>query len=205
MNQRRTLLVALGLGLGAGFTAALLFLTRPGPPEDPGVTVVRPAAPIDAFRLEDQRGAAFDGARLQGKWSLLFFGYTHCPDVCPTTLATFRRIHDLLGPLNRDAQYVFVSVDPERDTAEQRGKYASYFNPEFLGVSGTHNELGKLVRSLGVYYRHGEPTEGGGYLVDHSAGVFLINPEGRMQALFSAPHDARRMAAALREIMGQKS
>lgn len=204
MNRRQLALAVIGIAALAG-AVWMAYLGRPAPPMDAGITVIKPPAAIGAFRLADQRGGTFDGSRLKGKWSLLFFGYTHCPDICPTTLTTFRQVHGLLGPLNREVQYVLVSVDPERDTAEQRGKYTSYFNPDFLGVSGPHAELTKLTRSLGVYYRRNEPGDGGGYLVDHSAGVFLINPEGNMHALFSAPLDARRMAENLREIIGKPS
>ena len=112
------------------------------------------------------------------------------------TLATLKQVHQLLGDKNKNIQYVFVSVDPERDTPALLGSYTAYFHTDFLGVSGAPAELDKLTKSLGVYYHLGENTAGN-YQVDHSAAVFLVDPQARLRGLFSSPQNAQHMAANL--------
>ena len=163
------------------------------------MTLIPPHGELAAFELRDQYNRTFDVARLRGKWSLLFFGYTHCPDVCPATLATLKQVHQLLGERNTIIQYVFVTVDPERDTPEILANYVRYFHPDFLGISGPHDELDKLTQAMGVYYRLGKSTTGD-YPVDHSAAVFLVDPQARLRGLFSAPQNAQHMAANLKRL-----
>lgn len=181
------------LALGAG----LLFGTRVK--QDPGTmvsnleqaTVLGTAATeLPNFALRDHTGAAFDAVRLIGHWSLVFFGYTHCPDICPVTLNTVHQAIDgLAEPLQADAPHVFfVSVDPDRDTAERLREYVTYFDPRFLGVTGDPTQLNKLTRGLGVAYARAD-GQADGYFVDHSASLLLVSPDGRLYAVLSAPHD----------------
>jgi len=152
---------------------------------------------LAAFALEDHHRRAFTLDRLTGRWTLLFFGYTHCPDVCPVTLTVLRNAVALMGESGADAeppQVVFVSVDPARDTLEHMAAYVSHFNPDFLGVTGSDADLGVLTGQLGVLFMRTEPDAGGDYLVDHTAAVFLIDPRGHLVALFQAPHAAERIA-----------
>ncbi len=124
----------------------------------------------DQFRLSDQRGNVV----------LLFFGYTSCPDVCPTTLATWRKIHEALGDDAQRVRFVFVTVDPERDTAERLGMHVNAFNPDFIGLTGTPEELDPVYKAFDVYYE--KDTSSGsalGYLVNHTATTFVLDPEGR--------------------------
>ncbi len=150
------------------------------------------------FRLVDARGQAFTPERLKGHWNLLFFGYTHCPDVCPTTLATLRQTmqaYRKLGGDPADWQVVFVSVDPQRDSPEQLGRYTRYFDPAFVGVTGAPDELRKLALGVGVVYGRVEnPKDPDNYLVDHSASIIAIDPEGREVAVFSPPHAPQALA-----------
>lgn len=178
------------------FAVPIFFRSEAPAPGAPGMTLLPPRAPLAAFELRDQRDQVFDVARLRGKWSLLFFGYTHCPDICPITLGTLKQVHQLLGDKNKNIQYVFVSVDPERDTPALLADYTGYFHADFLGLSGPPSELDKLTKSLGVYYRLGK-NDAGSYQVDHSAAVFLVDPQARLRGLFSAPQNARNMAANL--------
>lgn len=153
--------------------------------------------PLPQFNLIDGAGDTFDKQDLQGRWSFLFFGYTHCPDVCPTTLATMnealRAIKVSAGTPN--PQVVFVSVDPQRDTPAKLKRYVDYFNPTFVGATGEPAALNKLTRALGIVHAKlpGERI-GENYLVDHSASILLINPQGELAALFSAPHRAKAIA-----------
>ncbi len=162
-------------------------------------TLLSPPKPLPAFRLEDQNRNAVDNAWLQGHWTLLFFGYTHCPDVCPTTLAELNRTLKALPERFRDqTRVLFVSVDPQRDTAQQLGQYVTYFNPKFVGARGSTEQLDKLTRALGVLYVHNKPDQNGNYTVDHSAAVMVIDPHGALAALFTnLPHQPQRMAQDL--------
>jgi protein SCO1/2 len=112
------------------------------------------------------------------------------------TLGTLKQVHQLLGERNKNIQYVFVTVDPERDTPEVLGSYTGYFHADFIGIGGPHSELDKLAKGLGVYYRLGK-NNAGDYEVDHSAAVFLVDPQARLRGLFSAPQNAQNMAANL--------
>lgn len=157
---------------------------------------------IPGFELVDQFGRPFDNERLRGQWSLLFFGFTHCPDVCPSALYDLQRLSAELaeggGPLH---QVVFVSVDPERDDPDRLKDYTAYFDPDFVAVTGPHEQLLPLTRKLGIAYRIEDHAEGDQhYAVDHSASVLLMDPEGRLHGVFPAPLDVARMAAAMREL-----
>ena len=158
---------------------------------------------LESVSLLDQHGQPFTLDRLKGRWTLLFFGYTHCPDVCPITLSVLKNAKARMTESGADGdavQVVFVSVDPQRDTLEHMGAYVAHFDPEFLGVTGDDADLKALARQLGVLYIRAEPDENGNYLVDHTAAVFLIDPRGHLVALFQAPHSAERIAADVPKI-----
>ena len=198
MNQRQFSLSVL-LAVILLFMVTAFFLPKPAL-DKTGMTLIARSDEIGAFELRDANQQVFDSARLHGKWSLLFFGYTHCPDICPTAMTTLKQVHARMGLHNKNTQYVFVSLDPERDTPAVLEKYTGYFDPEFIGVSGKHSELARLTKSLGVYYQRSASAAGADYAVDHSAAIFLIDPQARLHALFSAPQDAERMAQQLRSL-----
>lgn len=162
-------------------------------------TLLTPPKPLPEFELRDQQGRVVDPQRLKGQWTLLFFGYTHCPDICPNTMAVLNATVNALPEAVRErTQVVLVSVDPKRDTAEQLGEYVTYFNPKFLGVRGEREQLDRLTRAVGVLYVHNAPDENGSYTVDHSAAVLLLDPKARWTGLFSkVPHDPKALAADL--------
>jgi protein SCO1/2 len=156
------------------------------------------------FALTDTTGAPFTEASLRGHWTLLAFGYASCPDVCPMLLATFRDIHRRLAErqLARQVRFVFISVDPERDDLASLRSYVTYFDPCFLGATGSHAELQRLTRQLGVLYQKAADGNSAlGYLVDHSATLLLVDPQGRYTAVFSAPHDAPGLAADIAALL----
>ncbi len=195
-------LVALGLGLGLFLSMQSNVLRISDPPGIKGLLWPQPKL-LTPFTLIDQRGSRFDLEKLKGTWSFVFFGYTHCPDICPITLAVFDSVHNELvehPSSSGDLQFIFVSVDPERDTPEQLGNYVNYFNAAFLGLSGNEQELSGLTRQLGILYLRTEPDDSENYLVDHTAAVFLIDPLGRLVAIFSPPHDAKQMATRFIDI-----
>lgn len=166
-------------------------------------TLFEPPRALAPIALIDHDGRPFDNASLQGAWTFLFFGFTNCPDVCPMTMRILAQVEQRLSDLP-DAQrprVVLVSVDPKRDTPEQLAKYVKYFNPAFLGVTGEQSSLDEFTRKIGVPVAISE-TGDGGYTVDHSAAIFLIDPRGRIRALFSAPHVADSIAADYRRVVG---
>ena len=188
-------LIALVLGVGAAMV--LLGPRSVDPPTLLHATQIPPRLVAD-FELVDQHGAPFGPERMRGRWSLLFFGYTHCPDVCPATMhvldGAVKEIHALADPAP-DTQVVFVSVDPRRDTPQQLAQYVPYFNKDFLGVTGSTEAINRLTSQLGILHmRSGGDPEGGGYLVDHSASILLFDPQGRQYAVFGPPHDAPQIA-----------
>jgi protein SCO1/2 len=161
---------------------------------------------LSAFALTDTSGVPFTQASLTGHWTLFAFGYASCPDVCPLLLATFRDVHRQLAERRLDGlvRFVFVSVDPERDDLARLRDYVSYFNPAFVGATGPHPELQRLTRQLGVLYqRASEGDSALGYLIDHTAALLLVDPKGRLTAVFSAPHAAAPMAADIAALVAE--
>ncbi len=154
-----------------------------------GLYLMDPPRDIGEFELVDHRGDPFTQANLEGRWSLLFFGFTHCPDICPMTLGLLRQARDQLVSARGDdvPRIVLVSVDPERDTPDALAEYINYFGDENLGITGDLEEVRKLTDALGIFFAKAE-LEDGDYTVDHSTVVLVIDPEGRFRALFSAPH-----------------
>ena len=197
LRRAALLILASFLGLGAGWwgLGRSWLEPAPGPSQEPGVLWPNPQ-PIGAFSLRDHHGRAFAREQLDGAWTFLFFGYTHCPDICPTTLATLRQVENGLSEhASAPRQHVLVSVDPSRDTVEHLAKYVPWFGPTFLGVTGSEDELSKLAREVGAAYFFGEPADDGSYLVEHTASIMLIDPWGRLVALFGMPHHADTIAA----------
>jgi protein SCO1/2 len=153
------------------------------------------------FQLVDTNGRTVDQSVLKGKWSVVFFGFTHCPDICPTTLALMKQVEDMLAapPLAPPLQLLFVSVDPARDDPATLGQYAAYFSPNIIAATAPEERLQPMTRSLGIVYMQ-SPLDGGGYTIDHSAQVVVIDPKGRLVGMFRPPLDPQRMAADLRRL-----
>ena len=161
---------------------------------------VQPPRPLADFQLLDGDNQPFSRARLQGTWSLLFFGYTHCPDVCPITLTELAKTAPLLqrsqDAAARSVQVVFISVDPARDNPELLKNFARYFNEKFVAATGSLEQLTALTDSIGA--RHRRLTEqGADYRVEHSSDVWLIDPQARLYAKFPAPQHAPELARSV--------
>jgi protein SCO1/2 len=172
-------------------------------PADIEALVLPQARNIDAFTLTDQNGQPFTLNSLKGKWSFLFFGYTHCPDVCPTTLAILNSVAQTLeaqdGNLD-DVQFVFVSVDPERDSPKQIGEYLAYFNKAFIGATGKRDQIDQLAKQMSAMYFINKKPGVKEYTVDHSASIVLTQPDGKLRALFSPPHIPESIIKSYRAI-----
>ena len=192
-SSLRTLVVVfalIGMGSGIGvYTAHQNNLNKP--PTVPGLMWPQPKK-LQNFTTINQDGEEFGLENLQGKWSFLFFGYTNCPDICPITLSVFNSIYAKLETedTNKDVQMLFVSVDPARDDTQQLKQYVNYFNKDFIGLGGSLEQVSNLTSQLGIAFFHEPASAEGDYLVDHAASVFLVDPEGRLIAIMSAPHQA---------------
>jgi protein SCO1/2 len=190
--------VAAALGLWLGSRA----FAPKTPPLSEAVLYPVPRTVPD-FRLSRADGGPLTRADWTGRWTVVFFGYTNCPDVCPTTLATFKQVWVKLAAAGvaERLRFDFISVDPERDTPEQLKKYVGYFNKDFVAATGSDEQLTRLTRALGLVYAR-EPTGHGDYSVDHSASAVLIDPSGRQIGLFRPPFDAAKIAADLAALAG---
>lgn len=144
------------------------------------VRLYEPARKINQFQLQDSESKTFNLESLSNHWSILFLGYTYCPDICPTTLNDLNRIYPELKQLNVNAQIVFISADPQRDTTEQLKQYIEFFNSEFKAITSSHKQLLPFTRELGLVYSM--QGEGDNYLVNHSASLVVVNPKGELAA-----------------------
>ena len=150
------------------------------------------------LNLVDHHGEPFTRDRFVDRWTLVFFGFTYCPDICPTTMAFLNQfMAELEGTEVEDTEVVMVSVDPARDTVEQLATYVPYFNPEFTGVTGEFLDLHRLATALNTPFRK-VPGQDENYLVDHSANVVLINPRGDYHGFFKSPLDLAKMKVTYR-------
>jgi protein SCO1/2 len=169
-------------------------------------TLLPEPRPIGGFSLRDDNGKPFGPQQLRGHWTFVFFGYTHCPDICPDTLYRMVQVFNRLAvdpDLQKDTRMVFVSVDPQRDTPEVLHDYVRYFHPDFTGVTGPEEELLPFARQFSVVYMKQAPAEGSdNYLVDHSAAILLVDPDGQLHGIFSGVQDPGTIAADLQKIAG---
>lgn len=206
--MNRALVAAIvAAGLLAGVGAALLSKREhAAPPELERATLFAEPRALPAFSLVDASGQAFGPERLAGRWNFLFFGFVNCPDVCPTTLATLAAAKAALAdrPAGERPGVAFISVDPGRDTPGIVGRYVAHFDPSFVGATGTRESIDALAASLGVAVIVGPPAADGSYAVDHSAAIFLVDPEARIAAVFGAPHDAATIARDFRRIVAAR-
>ena len=153
---------------------------------------------VGDFSLTDHRGQSFARGDLKDRWTLIFFGFTHCPDICPTTMAELGELKSqLAGTEASDARVVMVSVDPARDTPDRLAQYVPYFHPDFIGVTGEFADILSVAQRLNAPFRKvSEPD--GGYQMEHSANVMLMNPRGDYHGFFRAPLDIPKMRVTLR-------
>jgi protein SCO1/2 len=191
-----------GLALGVGLCGALM-RHNGNPAVDLATgTYLSPARALADFSLIDAHGRSFGPKDLKGSWSILFFGYTNCPDFCPTTLSTLaaleRRLRAEGAPVR--PQVIFVSVDAKRDTPEQLAKYVPYFDPGFIGLTGADQAaIEAMAAKLGVAVLI-TPTADG-YTVDHSGAIFVLNPDGKVAAILDGPFTVEALHADFERIV----
>lgn len=148
-------------------------------------TMLPTSIPAPDFTLTNAAGEAVSLSDYKGEIVLLYFGYTFCPDICPTTLAELKKVQEGLDNEGEKMQVVMVTVDPERDTPEKLAEYVGHFHPDFVGLSGTKEEIDVAGAGYGLYYERHEGSEATGYLVDHTARVFVVDPLGNYQLSFA--------------------
>ncbi|NOX43447.1 MAG: SCO family protein [Gammaproteobacteria bacterium] len=157
---------------------------------------------ITPFSLIGSNNKPFTNEQLKGKWTFLFFGYTSCPDVCPTTLTEMATLSELLSHSNdlNQIQFIFISVDPDRDTPDHLKNFIAYFNESFVAATGTIEQLNTLTDQLSVQHRRLK-EQGDEYLVEHSAELLLFSPESTLLARFSAPHHADKISKLFSQLI----
>ena len=203
-NPGRILMAVIiaAIAVGAGIWAARALLEAPAHVGTLSATRFPVARPLQAFELVDHNGQRFDNQALQGHWTFLFFGYTHCPDVCPTTLLVLNAVAHRLADTGASARFAFVTVDPQRDTPEQLARFVTYFNGDFIGITGEPAAIEQLTKQLGVLFMQiSDDPNPDSYLVDHTASVFLIDPDGRYQAVFTPPLDAAAISGDFKTML----
>ena len=176
--------------IGGGILAlvavvAVLSIIFAKPPSFRGTLYGEPFPPAAEVELTKADGSIFRMSEQRGKIVLLFFGYTSCPDVCPTTLAEMTNVMNELGDASQNVQVVFVSVDPRRDTPEKIQEYASRFNPTFLGLSGTQEELEPIWQGYSIFRAEVDSDSAMGVIIDHTARLYLIDPEGNLRLSYA--------------------
>jgi cytochrome oxidase Cu insertion factor (SCO1/SenC/PrrC family) len=157
------------------------------------------------FHLVDHSGTPVSEADYRGRWMLVYFGYTFCPDVCPTELQTIAAALDKLGADAPKVVPLFITVDPGRDTPEVLAKYVKLFDDRIVGLTGTPAQIADVARAFRVYYAKVTPKDDAPYVVDHSSFVYLMDPKGRLSALFSQDTSVDNLAAGIQERISQKS
>ncbi|MBP0950831.1 SCO family protein [Pseudomonas alliivorans] len=175
-------------GKGPGDQTALI---------DAGVILLPQSRSLPSLSMSDQNGAPVAVDELKGKWTLVFFGYTYCPDICPTTLAQLRDIRTKLPQEAVDnMRVVLVSVDPDRDTPQQLKQYLGYFDPRYIGLTAPVADIQKLASALSIPFIPAD-TSKPGYTVDHSGNLALIGPDGRQRGFIRSPLNAQKLVAQL--------
>jgi protein SCO1/2 len=176
------------------------FVFKPDHP--PGVeiasgTLLPSPRPIPEFALTGGDGQPFTKAGLNGQWTVIFVGFTRCPDICPNTLAKLKTVHGALATQQKPLQVMFLSVDPERDTPPIISSYVTHFDPAFVGATGPKTELDKLGSAMGFIYMKSPGTTPETYSIDHSSALILINPQAQVAGYFTPPLKVEALVADL--------
>ena len=207
LNKGRTLILS-SVGILLAVVIGLLvgnYLTsdsnKTGVIREAGIIVLPKSRELPALTLTSTTDQPVDTQALTGKWSLVFFGYTFCPDICPTTLAELRQLKKLLPvDVQENMQILMVSVDPNRDTIEQLHLYLEYFDPQFIGLTGELSDIQTLSNALSIPFIPGDTSQPH-YTVDHSGNLAIISPDGRQYGFIRAPLDVRKLAEQLPKII----
>ncbi|WP_304638960.1 SCO family protein [Pseudomonas sp.] len=184
------------IALLAGLPLAYLYWPAPGD------EVARSASDIGgAFKLTDHTGRTVTEETFAGEWTLVFFGFTHCPDICPTTLADISRTLQLLGERSGRVQPLFVTLDPQRDTPEVLAAYTAFFDERILALTGSEEDIAVMANAYGVYFER--VPSGDTYFINHGTSIYLMDPDGQLAARFSRRDDSQSMARQITTTIDQ--
>ena len=187
----------------AGIVTARLVFSTDDVASD--ITLLEPPRQLPTLNLINDQAQAFGLEDLRGDWSLLFFGFTHCPDICPNTLGILNSVHATLKQ-DGDAptlKIIFVSVDPRRDKPAALREYVRYFDKDFRGVTGEIEQIRRLTEALYLPFGYSDNPDGS-YTVEHSSTLVLINPKAQARAYFTPPHDPQKLADDIKAVMSAK-
>jgi protein SCO1/2 len=205
MIRRRILAPAVAAlaALAVGVTTYAWIAKRVPPLPEIGGFVLPEARALDDVALVDSAGQPFAARDFAGHWSFLYFGYTYCPDVCPLSMLELSNLKKLLATRTPGvaAEYYFVSVDPRRDTPERLREYVTYFDPGFHGLTGEPAQIAAFANALGAIYFVPPDQDEQTYVVSHTSSVTLLDPEGRLHAVFTAPHTPEQLAADFAKVL----
>lgn len=162
---------------------------------------ISPPREAPPLQLTDQYGQPFDLANETGKVVLLYFGYTTCPDACPTTLSDWMEVERLLGDDAEKVEFVFVTIDPERDTVDKMRQYLDFFDPEFIGLSGTLDQITTIQQAYGIMaIREDQPDSAVGYLMNHTTSYWAVDTDGKLRLVISHGTDPELVAEDIRHL-----
>ena len=198
------ILVLCCIAVGAGIYLNRLHANQPTTPSNMQVATVLPQArDIVAFSMTDNQNRTFTNNNFLGHWTFVFFGFTQCGHICPTTMSAFSQVYAKLKTDNiQEPQFILVSIDPARDTVAQLNQYVTAFNPKFMGIVGTQAQTDDLTKAFNVVYLKTQPKNNApGDDIDHSGAMMLINPQGKLLAFFSMPHDPNKIASDYENII----
>lgn len=206
---RLVAMAAVALGIVLLAAGAVFWLRPQGPTQVTNSGVIQVAkgtAMGGPFELVDQNGGTVTQAQFAGQFMLIYFGFTHCPDVCPTELQTMANALDMLGPDAPRVAPIFITVDPERDTPDQLKGYVAAFHPRMIGLTGSPEQIAAVAKAYKVYYSKApSPSGGGDYQVDHTSFVYLMGPDGGLRSLFRSGISDKAMAMEIRNQLRQSS
>jgi protein SCO1/2 len=205
MTRRKTIIAiatVAGVLLAAGSWALASWLAVHRGSQGFGTALIR-----SEFSLVDHTGKPVTNRDYEGKWQLVFFGYTYCPDICPTTLNDVALVLEDLGDEADQLQPLFITVDPERDTPEVMAEYVGSFDPRIVGLTGSPEQIKQAAQAFRAYYAKVEQDSAqGGYTMDHSAFIYLMSPEGAYATHFSPSEEPGAIAEAIRAyLQGEKT
>ncbi|WP_248679543.1 SCO family protein [Sinimarinibacterium sp. CAU 1509] len=204
-NNRQALIVFAGVAaLILGLIAAAL-LSSPKNIAIGSGTLLKAPRSLPEFSLIDQDGQPFTRESLLGHWTLIFPGFTYCPDICPTTLGVLKAVEAQLGSESSNLTVALFSIDPERDTPETLKRYVQYFSPNFIGVTTQEPQLKQMAQTLGVAYLKVPGDTPESYTMDHSAALVLIDPQARIAGYFTPPHQVDALVRDLGTVLRNRS
>jgi protein SCO1/2 len=205
-SNRSLLILMVSMMAIVAVTVVVMWHIVASGPRDPGYDNSASAVSIGGpFQLTDQSGAAVTDKTYDGSYRLIYFGYTFCPDACPTELQTIGQAVDSLGALADKVQPIFITIDPARDTTKQLAAYVPQFDKRLVGLTGTPEQIAAVAKAYKVYYAKADQPGGDpkAYGMNHSSFVYLMDPQGRFLTVFSSDMDSDKMAAEIKRYMGK--